>query len=174
MTRPSSSASSERTSRRPRTKASTEHYRIAWPNPITSETIHIRITHTRDYLAKGQSHIEIECIKPKGATLPITESGYRSHFIDALELVNSGGPVTFVTAWIEREAKSKAWRAAETARAQGDLFQWADAKRAVTGRKSTPATSRPVAASPKPDDRRTLDRPSRHARSKTRQPLPGP
>ncbi|MFX8473948.1 hypothetical protein ABTL69_19270, partial [Acinetobacter baumannii] len=90
-------------------------YQIAWQNPVTSETVQIRISHTRDYLARGQDHIEIESLKPKRAALPMTATGYRSHFLPALELINAGGPVSFVTSWLEREAANKSWRQAATA-----------------------------------------------------------
>ena len=57
--------------------------------------------------------------------------------MQAVDLINAGGPVTFVTSWIEREAKNKKWLAAATGKAQGDLFQWADAGRSATVRKKT-------------------------------------
>lgn len=111
-------------------------YEIAWTNPLTSETITIRITHSRDYLSSGSDHLEVESIRPKKAPLPITETGYRSHFLPALELMNAGGPVTFVTAWIEQEAKGRAWSKSATARQQGDLFSWAEAQSEVGKRKA--------------------------------------
>ena len=52
-----------------------------------------------------------------------------------LELITAGGLVTFVVAGIEREAASKAWRTAATAKAQGDLFQWAYASSVTTAPK---------------------------------------
>lgn len=132
-------------------------HEIAWHDPITGQTVRIRITHSRDYLGQGQDHIEVESIAPKRAPLPITNTGYRSHFLPALELINAGGPVTFVTAWIEREAGAKAWRAAVDARAQGDLFQWADAQAEVGVRR--PAKARkPSAPAAKPCRKRPRDR----------------
>lgn len=110
-------------------------YEIDWLNPISSERVRIRITHAREYLASGSDHLEIESIKPKRSPLPITETGYRSHFIAALDLINAGGPVTFVTAWIEQEAKSNAWTKAAVVKAQGDLFSWADANGEIGKRK---------------------------------------
>ena len=119
-------------------------YEIAWTNPLSNETIKIRITHARDYLSSGSDHIEVESIKPSRAPLPITETGYRSHFMPALELMNAGGPVTFVTAWIEHEAKGNAWSKAATAKQQGDLFSWADAQGEVgTRRAGKGKSSRP-------------------------------
>lgn len=114
-------------------------YEIDWRNPVTNETVRIRITHSRDYLSSGSDHIEVESITPKKAPLPITETGYRWHFLAALELINAGGPVTFVTAWIEQEAKGKAWTKVAAAKAQGDLFSWAEAKGEV-GQRKRPAT----------------------------------
>ena len=113
-------------------------YEIAWINPLTSQGVKIRITHSRDYLASGTDHIEIESMAPKKAPLPISETGYRSHFIPPLELMNAGGPVTFVTAWLEREAASKVWQKQASRQAQGDLFNWAEAQGEVGPRKRSP------------------------------------
>ncbi len=94
-------------------------YEIDWHDPVTQRTVRIKITHSRDYLGQGQDHVEVESVGPKKSPLPITETGYRSHFIPALELMNAGGPVTFVTAWIEREAKGKTWSKAAAGRISG-------------------------------------------------------
>lgn len=118
-------------------------YEITWINPVTREPITIRITHARDYLSSGSDHLEIQSLRPKKAPLPITETGYRSHFIPALELMNAGGPVTFVTAWIEHEAKGKAWTRAVSVKAQGDLFSWADAHAEVRTRRPSSKAKRP-------------------------------
>lgn len=120
-------------------------YEIAWRNPVTGDTVKVRISHSRDYLSNGTDHVEVESIAPKKAPLPITETGYRSHFVPALELMNAGGPVTFVTAWLERDASSKAWRAKANAAAQADLFQWADAQAEVGKRRRKAAAATPRA-----------------------------
>ena len=91
-------------------------YQIEWRG------IRLVIRHQIDYLWAGQSHIEIDVVAPSRAAIPITETGYRSHFIGTLELINAGGAVTFVTAWLDREANSKKWIARELREAQGDLF----------------------------------------------------
>ena len=92
-------------------------YRIEWRG------IRLVIRHQVDYLWAGQSHIEINVVHPKRTAIPITETGYRSHFIGTLPLINAGGAVTFVTAWLDREAKSKKWIARELRETQGDLFR---------------------------------------------------
>ena len=115
-------------------------YEIDWSNAAARMTVRIRITHARDYL--GSDHLEIESIKPAKAPLPITETGYRSHFMNALELIAAGGPVTFVTAWLEQDAKGKAWTKAATANTQGDLFQWAAAQGEIGQRQQSPEPRR--------------------------------
>jgi hypothetical protein len=123
----------------------TTRYEIDWLNPITHDAVRIRITHQRDYLVPGTDHLSVESIKPKKAPLPITATGYLSHFIPALQLLNAGGPVTFITAWLDRETGQKTWQKQAAAKIQGDLFQWADAKAEVGKRRA-----KPKAPSPKP------------------------
>jgi len=41
--------------------------------------------------------------------LPITETGYRSHFLAADEIDNEGGPVAYVAAWLDTMARSQEW-----------------------------------------------------------------
>ncbi len=81
-----------------------------------------RVRHTRDYLSAGWDHIEIDVLSPEGAPLPITETGYLSHFLSADEVAGAGGAVSYFTAWLDREARSKAWAETEFAWRQGDLF----------------------------------------------------
>ncbi|MGQ0674379.1 MAG: hypothetical protein ACT4N2_16090 [Hyphomicrobium sp.] len=81
-----------------------------------------RVRHTPNYLSKGWSHIEIIVASPKNAPLPITETGYRSHFLDEDLLKKAGGPVIFFLDWIEREAATKTWAKTEFKWRQGDLF----------------------------------------------------
>ena len=62
--------------------------------------------------------------------------------------------MTFVTAWLDREAKSKDWQKRQTARQQGDLFQWADANAEVGKRKPSARAKRPAAKMAKARARR--------------------
>lgn len=81
-----------------------------------------RVRHTRDYLSSGQDHIELTIIQPKDAILPITETGYRSHFIASDQLAAAGGPTQFLLEWIERESKTKRWQQTELRWRQLSLF----------------------------------------------------
>ena len=70
----------------------------------------------------SMAHLEIESISPPRAPLPITETGYRSHFVHAREVQDAGGPEAYVEAWIGHLAKSRAWQEAEFASRQLALF----------------------------------------------------
>lgn len=85
-------------------KAATEHL-IQW------QGMAIQIRHVAGWAA-GYDHLEIRTIEPDRAKLPITETGYRSHFLPGWELEEQGGAVTFVTAWLEHAAQSTEWQAA--------------------------------------------------------------
>jgi hypothetical protein len=76
----------------------TTRHEIDWVNPVTGKTVRIRITHAREYLFASSDHIVVESIHPEKAALPITGTGYLSHFISPLALANAGGAVAFVTA----------------------------------------------------------------------------
>ncbi len=85
-------------------------HEFKWHNAITGETLRLRVTHARDYLTAGTDHIEIESIAPKRAPLPITASGYRSHFLRADELAQLGGLEDFFAGWLESAAATTAWQ----------------------------------------------------------------
>lgn len=59
---------------------------------------------------------------PERAPLPITETGYKSHFCDRREIEAAGGPVAYALAWLDMAADSKTWREACAARRQLSLF----------------------------------------------------
>jgi hypothetical protein len=68
------------------------------------------------------AHLELRVRHPEGAPLPVTETGYRSHFLPREAVEDAGGPAAYVTAWLDEDAKSKSWRAGEFARRQLPLF----------------------------------------------------
>lgn len=103
----------------------------------------MRVDHTRNYLIKGTDHLEIHVVSPRKAAIPLTDTGYRSHFIDANELLAAGGVQSFIQSWLQREAQSKDWQKKERAAQQGDLFQWAAAKAETGSRKRAAKPSAP-------------------------------
>jgi hypothetical protein len=72
-----------------------------------------RVKHTPNYINKGWSHLEIVVVAPKGAPLPITGTGYRSHFLTHELIEAAGGPVAFFQRWLDTEATTKAWAKAD-------------------------------------------------------------
>lgn len=68
------------------------------------------------------AHLELETLEPERTALPVTETGYRSHFIPASVIAEAGGPVAFVQTWLDREADTKTWKSKEAAARQMTLF----------------------------------------------------
>jgi hypothetical protein len=75
----------------------------------------------RDWLGDvGMSHIAVR--SPDRQPLPITETGYRSMFVSTIILDEWGGPLPYVQAALDAEAKGPAWIAAQAKRRQLTLF----------------------------------------------------
>lgn len=70
------------------------------------------------------AHLEIEAINPERTPLPITETGYLSHFheIGSIERDYDGDVMKAVAAWLDKEAKSKQWQEYIEKSRQGELF----------------------------------------------------
>jgi hypothetical protein len=68
------------------------------------------------------SHLDITTIDPPRAPLPITETGYRSHFLHPDVVAAQGGPETFVKAWLDAKAHDVEWQTVHAANQQLDLF----------------------------------------------------
>lgn len=84
---------------------------------IDWEGITLLISYEPDWLNIGEdfakvttAHLEIRSISPEKAPLPITETGYRSHFTGSNDIDEAGGPVAYVTAWLDHMARSKEWK----------------------------------------------------------------
>lgn len=69
------------------------------------------------------AHLEIESIQPKRAPLPITETGYKSHFHPCGTIEANGSDVVAqIIAWLDEEAVKPEWRAYAAKSRQGELF----------------------------------------------------
>ncbi|MEJ7927826.1 hypothetical protein WG908_13810 [Sphingobium sp. AN641] len=87
-------------------------YRLTWHG------ITIRVVHTPRRWSAIEN-LEIRSIAPAGAPLPITATGYRSHFIPIGTVDVHGGDVV---AQLDEEATKPDWRAHIEASRQGELF----------------------------------------------------
>jgi hypothetical protein len=91
-------------------------YRFTW------QGIEIEATYS-PLKFKVAAHLEIRSIRPERAKLPITDTGYRSHFHPPGMIEAQGGHVVAqVIAWLDEEAAKPAWRAYMDASKQGELF----------------------------------------------------
>ncbi|HEV7659309.1 MAG TPA: hypothetical protein VGO55_05640 [Allosphingosinicella sp.] len=70
----------------------------------------------------GPAHLEMHVVAPEGAPLPITETGYRSHFLARGIVEEHGGPVAYVRVWLDEAARAPGWKHAQVRRAQLSLF----------------------------------------------------
>ena len=91
-------------------------YRFTWRG------IEIEVTYTpRRWTVID--HLGIRSISPEGAPLPITSTGYLSHFMQPGTIDDHGGDVVAqVTAWLDEEAAKPEWLAHVEAGRQGELF----------------------------------------------------
>lgn len=92
-------------------------YRLHW------QGIEIEATYTPQKWAGVIAHLEVRSINPERAPLPITNTGYRSHFHQPGTIEAHGGDVVAqVLAWLDGEAAKPEWRALREASRQGELF----------------------------------------------------
>ncbi|GHF70160.1 hypothetical protein [Seohaeicola zhoushanensis] len=102
--------------------SSCEHFRVDWRG------IMIEIRYAPNWMDLSEvygyqlAHLEVESIEPARAVLPITETGYRSHFIADADIHAAGGPVAFMLDAIEQAASHPAWKRQEDAARQYSLF----------------------------------------------------
>jgi hypothetical protein len=95
--------------------------RIVWRD-ITIEIRYCSKWLPRDIDGFNIAHLEIEAINPDRARLPMTKTGYHSHFGQHADIAEHGGPVDYVTAWLEHESQSKQWLDYVERSRQGELF----------------------------------------------------
>ncbi|RYH12406.1 hypothetical protein [Tropicimonas sp. IMCC6043] len=83
-----------------------ETHRFTW------EGIEIELTYLPRAHGGTIAHLEVRSVNPERAPLPITETGYRSHFhaVGTVE-ASEGALVEQVTAWLDEAAKSLRWQA---------------------------------------------------------------
>jgi hypothetical protein len=98
-----------------------EHHRFWW-NGVLVDVRYEPEWLSAKCLDDELGHLEVVSVYPEYAAIPITETGYRSHFTLNEEVLAAGGPVAYVEAWLTAESQSKAWRDREQAARQFDLF----------------------------------------------------
>jgi len=88
---------------------------------VTWRGIGLEVRHCSNWSASvGIDHIEV--VSVDRVPLPITGTGYKSHFISPERVAEIGTPVEYVIAWLDHEAESVEWRKAELESRQLSLF----------------------------------------------------
>ncbi|MGC1497063.1 MAG: hypothetical protein WA790_14730 [Sulfitobacter sp.] len=74
--------------------------------------IAIVVRHCSDWAAAFLDVQHIEVVSENREALPITETGYKSHFLTGADALKEFGgcPVAYVTAWLNHAAQSKRWQ----------------------------------------------------------------
>ncbi len=70
--------------------------------------IRISLQHVHDYCGVIE-HLEIRSIDPEKAPLPITDTGYKSHFLTKASLHAYGSALNYVLVWLNEEAGKPEW-----------------------------------------------------------------
>lgn len=87
---------------------------------IVWDGTHLTITYRKQRFHKDFDHIELHV--DEGFILPVTKTGYRSHFLPAATVEEFGGPEGYVRAWLDHEAQSPDWKRRKDAARQMSLF----------------------------------------------------
>ncbi|MGD9830674.1 MAG: hypothetical protein AB7U66_18285 [Hyphomicrobiaceae bacterium] len=104
---------------RARLRASTCTHWFTWRH------LRCKLDETCNFLSLGWTLLQLRVIAARDTPCPITTTGFLAHQIDAEALAAAGGAVAFMSAWMDREAESKAYTAAMLRWRQGDLFDHA-------------------------------------------------
>ena len=99
-----------------------------FPRHIVMETLDwrgllVQVSYEPHWMSGGDiAHLQVETLEPARAPLPITETGYRSHFIAQGSVEAQGGPSSYALAWLEHEALRNRWIMIEDTARQYSLF----------------------------------------------------
>lgn len=89
----------------------------AQPCHIVWQGIAITLTHEPNWLnlatngVATSTHLSIAA--DSGVPLPISETGYKSSFVDPADIDAAGGPAAYVVAWLDYAAQSREWKASQ-------------------------------------------------------------
>ncbi|HEY4942212.1 MAG TPA: hypothetical protein VII56_12365 [Rhizomicrobium sp.] len=97
-------------------------------NPIITDLMEwqgivLSVSYQSEYLGmEGMAHLTIQVRGTKHYSLPITGTGYRSHFESEAEIAERGGPLAYVRAWLDAEAAKPEWLEQDPKNRQLSLF----------------------------------------------------
>jgi len=92
-----------------------ENQRTIQIETLQWEGITIEVSYEAEWLGfrRGSdmavAHLQVRSVVPERAPLPITETGYRSHFVHPDEMDRLDGPLAYVEAWLCEMARTCEW-----------------------------------------------------------------
>jgi len=84
--------------------------------------IEIRYCPNWSVVEDGYGFAHLEIISDDRQKLPITGTGYKSHFLPPEDITEYGGALDYAIAWLEEASQSNAWRDHVEDQRQGCLF----------------------------------------------------
>lgn len=75
-------------------------------------------TSFREHYGTALAHLDIRANEP----LPITTTGYCSHYLAQSDVEESGGPVAYVQQWLDDAATDLDWQLSQSQHQQLQLF----------------------------------------------------
>lgn len=88
---------------------------------IDWQGINLSVDFRPEHFGPHVHHLEIHVLQPEGAALPITDTGYRSHFFSG-PLDGFESAAEYVRRWLDSEAQSPQWKQRELEARQLRLF----------------------------------------------------
>ena len=98
-------------------------YELEW-NGITIEICYkpeLYESYTETY-GYPLAHLEVRSIQPEEAPMPISHTGYRSHFFNPTKVEEFDNPVSYILQWLDDAAKSTEWIELQESLNQLSLF----------------------------------------------------
>lgn len=80
--------------------------------------INIQINYSPEYFGCHTAHLELKAFEP----LPMTETGYRSHFAPKEHFDAYNNIIDYVQEWLEKESQNDNWISYALAKQQPTLF----------------------------------------------------
>ena len=107
---------------RPRKTHGSRSYGPRW-HRLTWCRVRLAFRYQPNTVGGYYAHLEVRVMaSPEGRPIPVTDTGYRSHFMLAEEVEEAGGATAYLRHWLDREAQSAAYQRELARWRQPDLF----------------------------------------------------
>lgn len=105
---------------------SSEKERHIVTTQIDWQGIALSVSYEESYYGTDPEHdyamAHLQILADGRQPLPITETGYKSHFLHPSFVTHAGGPVAYARAWLDAEAATEEWCRHTATKQQLSLF----------------------------------------------------